>query len=443
MRRGAPAVLALAAFACGREESGADVAIQALFAAPASAQCIQIVATGAKRTVTASFDVATGLSTQMLSLQGAPAGTVLFSGNAFAVGCGLIAATAQPTWVADSVVQSLTAGMTATFTMIFRPNGEATVGADFQDDAYTAATIAGSGSAGNVDGVGTAAQFNSPFGVAIGSGVAYVADTGNKAIRKIALATKSVSTLVLAGSSSFVDLRGLTLSGTLLYATDGCAIRKVDLTANTQSILLGDPACSTGATFGTLRGIVVVGSSLFAADSGRNVIRRIDLAGPTASVFSGQSGVAGAADGAAGVALFSAPEGLVADTRFLYLADRGNCTVRQVSQANGSASTLAGLAGACAVVDDIGSAARFQQPSGVAVSGTNLFISDAAGQTLRRIDLSFSAVVSIAGSAGASGNLDGRGSAARFNAPALIAVDSNGVLYVADSGNHEIRSLTK
>jgi hypothetical protein len=79
----------------------------------------------------------------------------------------------------------------------------------------------------------------------------------------------------------------------------------------------------------------------------------------------------------------------------------------------------------------------------VAVSGATLFDSDAAGQTLRRIDLSLSAVVSIAGSAGASGNVDGRGPAARFNAPALIAIDSSGVLYVADSGNHEIRSLTK
>ncbi len=417
--------------------------IQALFAAPASAQCIQIVATGAKRTVTASFDVAPGLSTQMLSLRGVPAGTVLFSGSAFAVACGQIASTTQPTWLADSVLQSLTAGMTATFTMIFHPNGEATVGADFQDDAYTAATIAGSGTAGSADGIGTAAQFNSPFGVAVSSGVVYIADTGNKAIRRIDLTTKVVSTLTLTGGSAFVDLRGLALSGTLLYATDGCAIRKVDLTANTQSILLGDPACSTGAIFGALRGIVAVGSSLFVADSGKNVIRRIDLAGPTASIFSGQSGVAGAADGAAGVALFSAPEGLAADTQFLYLADRGNCTVRQVSQANGSASTLAGRAGACAVVDDVGSAARFQQPSGVALSGTNLFVSDAAGQTIRRIDLSFSAVVSIAGSAGVSGNLDGRGSTARFNAPALIAVDSTGVLYVADSGNHEIRSLTK
>src|SRR5229473_7754371 len=335
MGREALAALALAAFACGPAEPGADAVIQALFAAPASLQCIQIVATGAKRAVTASFDVAPGLSTQMLSLQGAPAGTVLFSGSAFAAACGQIASTAQPIWVADSVVQPLTAGMTATFTMIFRPNGEATVGADFQDDAYTVATIAGSGSPGNVDGIGTAAQFNSPFGVAIGSGVAYVADTGNRAIRSVDLTTRIVSTLALTGTSAFVDLRGLALSGTLLYATDGCSIRKVDLAARTQSVLLGDPACGAAAIFGALRGIVVVGTSLFVADAGKNVIRRIDLAGPTASVFSGQSGVTAAA-----------------------------------------------------------------------------------------------------------GNVDGRGPAARFSAPALIAVDPTGTLYVADSGNNEIRALT-
>ncbi len=62
-------------------------------------------------------------------------------------------------------------------------------------------------------------------------------------------------------------------------------------------------------------------------------------------------------------------------------------------------------------------------------------------RTLRRIDLSLSAVI-LAGGAAAAGNVDGRGPAARFSAPALIAVDPTGTLYVADSGNNEIRALT-
>jgi hypothetical protein len=441
MGRTAQAALALAALACSPQERGEDAVIQALFAAPASVQCIEVVATGARRSVTASFDASAGLSTQTLSFQGAPVGTVLFSGTAFSAVCGQVGPATQPTWIADSTVQSLTAGQLAAFAMVFHPNGEATVGADFQDDSYAVTTLAGSGSPGNGDGAGAAAQFNSPFGVAAGNGVLWVADTGNHAIRKIDLATRTVSTLALSGASSFVDLRGLALSGTLLYATDGCAIRAIDLQAGTQSVLLGDPLCGSGAPFGALRGIVAAGPSLFVADAGRDVIRRIDLTGPAASVFSGQSGSPGAADGAASVALFDAPEGLAADAQFLYLADRGNCTVRKISQADGSVSTLAGLAGACAVVDDIGSAARFQQPSGVAVDGASLIVSDAGGQTLRRIDLSISAVVSIAGSAGTSGNLDGRGAAARFNTPALLAIDSSGALHVADSGNHEIRTL--
>src|SRR5215468_8325388 len=47
----------------------------------------------------------------------------------------------------------------------------------------------------------------------------------------------------------------------------------------------------------------------------------------------------------------------------------------------------------------------------------------------------------IAGLAGVSGNADGTNSDARFLFPADIAVDNNGVLYVADLCNHAIRKI--
>jgi hypothetical protein len=54
------------------------------------------------------------------------------------------------------------------------------------------------------------------------------------------------------------------------------------------------------------------------------------------------------------------------------------------------------------------------------------------------------AVSTLAGSspAIASGNVDATGTAARFNAPASVAVDAAGNIYVADTSNHKIRKVT-
>src|SRR3954465_4245792 len=45
----------------------------------------------------------------------------------------------------------------------------------------------------------------------------------------------------------------------------------------------------------------------------------------------------------------------------------------------------------------------------------------------------------LAGDIGSTGNLDGTGSAARFNTPSGIAIDSAGNLYVVDQKNNVIR----
>ena len=51
-------------------------------------------------------------------------------------------------------------------------------------------------------------------------------------------------------------------------------------------------------------------------------------------------------------------------------------------------------------------------------------------------------VTTLAGLAGNSGSADGTGSAARFNYPCGVAVDSAGNVYVADTGNYTIRKVT-
>jgi hypothetical protein len=107
-----------------------------------------------------------------------------------------------------------------------------------------------------------------------------------------------------------------------------------------------------------------------------------------------------------------------------------------------SIATIAGLAGNAGTADGTGSAARFNGPSDVAVdSAGNLFVADTNNDAIRKITPA-GVVTTVAGQAGVSGSADGTGSAARFNSPTGIAVDGSGNLFVADTNNHTIRKIT-
>src|SRR5262249_47615213 len=60
---------------------------------------------------------------------------------------------------------------------------------------------------------------------------------------------------------------------------------------------------------------------------------------------------------------------------------------------------------------------------------------------ITRIDTNW-VVTTIAGLGGSQGFVDGTNNAARFQFPAGIAVDTNGIIYVSDNGNGEIRRIT-
>jgi len=92
--------------------------------------------------------------------------------------------------------------------------------------------------------------------------------------------------------------------------------------------------------------------------------------------------------------------------------------------------------------DGTGSAARFDFPADVAVdSADNLYVADEFNHAIRKVTVD-GVVTTLAGTAGMSGSADGTGSGARFNVPAGVAVDSADNLYVADEFNHTIRKVT-
>jgi formylglycine-generating enzyme required for sulfatase activity len=76
----------------------------------------------------------------------------------------------------------------------------------------------------------------------------------------------------------------------------------------------------------------------------------------------------------------------------------------------------------------------------VDAAGT-LYVADTGNHTIRKITRS-GVVSTIAGSAGVSGSINGTGSAARFNKPTALCVDGSGALCVVDQVNHVIRKVT-
>ena len=330
-------------------------------------------------------------------------------------------------------------------------------------EPYYFGTLAGLGP-GNADGTGSAARFNDPNGVAVDSeGNVYAADTTNHTIRKITPAGV-VSTLAgLAGDIGSADgvgsaarFRGpagvaVDTAGNV-YVADGTnyTIRKITPAGMVSTLagLAGSIGSANGtgnaARFYAPHGVAVDSAgNVYVADSSNHTIRKITPAGVVSTV-AGLARNFGNSDGTGSVARFQFPKGVAVDSAGnVYVADSDNFTIRRIT-ASGMVSTLAGLAGSSGSADGTGSVARFQVPKGVAVdSAGNLYVADTINDTIRKITPA-GAVSTLAGFPGIfnGGSADGTGSAARFNVPSGLAVDSIGNVYVADTENYTIRKIT-
>jgi len=328
-------------------------------------------------------------------------------------------------------------------------------------------TLAGSaGQTGHADGITSAARFNQPTGVAVDSaGNLYVADTGNSTIRRVALTPVwGVATLAgrvassgsadgLGSAAQFFGPNGIAVdSADNLFVVDqeNATIRQVT-PAGLVTTLAGYPrgpgsADGTGSAAQFLSPVgaaVDSADNVFVGDAHNNTIRKVTPAG-VVTTLAGSAGTGnfGSVDGTGSAARFDIPAGVAVDSSGnVYVADDDNQTIRKVSP-TGVVTTLAGSAGYNGHADGTGSAARFFDPIGVAVdSAGNLFVADSANHTIRKVTPA-GAVTTLAGSPGNFGSADGTGSAARFFYPYGIAVDSADNVYVADTDNETIRKIT-
>jgi sugar lactone lactonase YvrE len=238
-------------------------------------------------------------------------------------------------------------------------------------------------------------------------------------------------------------------SGNLYVADSGNqTIRKISPTgisstfAGAAGALGANDGSGSNARFSTPSGVAVDSAgNVYVSDSGNHTIRKITAAGAV-TTFAGSAGNYGSADGTGSAARFNNPIGLAfTSSGDLLVVDSNNHALRKVSAA-GLVTTIAGSAGSSGSADGTGSAARFSNPHSVAIDGSgNIFVSDAGNHTIRKITAA-GVVTTIAGTAGSSGSSDGTGGAARFNSPQGLAFDASGNLFVADSGNNLLRKIS-
>ena len=150
-------------------------------------------------------------------------------------------------------------------------------------------------------------------------------------------------------------------------------------------------------------------------------------------------GTRGWRDGPAWRARFSEPFGVaVAADGTVYVADAGDTHgIRRIST-SGEVQTVAG--GARGFADGAGSAARFDTPSALAIdAGGTLYVADTGNNAIRTVTPE--GVVGTLAGGEAAGYADGPGVRARFNGPVGVAVDGAGRVIVADTYNDRIRAV--
>jgi len=285
-------------------------------------------------------------------------------------------------------------------------------------------TVAGSGPAGPlmgdyVDGPATTARFADPIGLCVApDGSIFVADSDNQRIRRIS--PQSMVTTYAGSGASGVLLGGY---------SDGPALQAQF--SRPYDLVMDD------------------GGDLYVADYFNHAIRRITPDGQV-STFVG-TGVGGYKDGRGQAARLAYPNRIARDrlgnlyvteghSRDMYESRSGN-RVRKI-RPDGLVSTVAG-SGKPDYADGPSSRAHMDTPMGLDVDSTgSVYVADYLNHCIRLITPD-GYVRTLAGTAGLQGYQDGPAESALFSYPMDVLVNESArLLYVADMGNHRIRTVT-
>lgn len=213
--------------------------------------------------------------------------------------------------------------------------------------------------------------------------------------------------------------------------------------AGSDAVADGTPA--TAAPLSQPEGVAIDAlGNMYIADAADHRIRRIGVDGViTTLAGTGRAGFSGDG-GRASAAQLSFPYGIAVSTSGdLYIADLGNARIRRVSP-DGAITTVAGGGARTDYEGGPAVEAKLITPRNVAVDRSGvLYFSDFDGQRVYQV--STRGILTVLAGTGRPG-LAGDGASAvlaELRYPAGVAVDANGIVHIADTGNRRIRRVTR
>lgn len=183
--------------------------------------------------------------------------------------------------------------------------------------------------------------------------------------------------------------------------------------------------------------------ALYIVEFGGNRIRKISLNG-TMTTVAGTGQVGSTGDGGpATAATLNGPIDLAVANGIEYVGEFGGNRVRKISP-TGIITTVAGT-GQPGSTGDGGpaTAATLAGPTGLAIDAhDNLYVAEGQGNRIRKISTN-GTITTVAGDGqkGSTGD-GGPATGARLNAPAGLAVDSSGTLFIVDVGGNRVRRVS-
>lgn len=325
------------------------------------------------------------------------------------------------------------------------------------------------GIAGQLDGSGQNARISGLGAMTADAQYLWLADAGNRTIRRIQISNAQVVTIAGGGNMAgdldnanglqarFAGLEAIATDGNLLWVADSGnhKLKQVSLTApyavttvagnGTQSVTDG---VGNQATFDDLRGVTYYAGNLYLLDANGAVLRRFDPNTQEVLTIAGQVGNPGVADGFGLNAQFVSPRYMVSDNSgTLYIADTNGYSIRTYNIAQDYVGTFAGT-GMQGYADGVGTMASVHRPRGMASDGTSIYWAEFNQHTIRQGILTSGDVSTLLGQhcngamMCAGGYTEGVGSMARLNGPFGLAWHHpTNSLFVLDSANRVIRRI--
>lgn len=325
--------------------------------------------------------------------------------------------------------------------------------------------VAGSGTKGYLEGVGTAAQFYDPAGIGLdpATNTLYVGDIDSlrfAMIRKINLTTGETTQWVYDSAMTSVNERSsMRVYNGYLYLAGTGNIHRYNLNNPADNSDVGGKnryQLREGALSQALlaRPVKLAFSkdrkSLYVA--GGHKVLKIDRTAGSLSFLLGNS-VDNYVEAQGSTVRFSGVSGMAVNAAndTLYVVDRFNNRIRGVNLATNTSFLISGIGltnttgPANGYADGAKDTAKFSNPVDLVLTPdeTAMYVSDAGNHVIRRVEIATGQTSLVAGSPGNAGFADGQGSAAKFDSPFGLAMDAAGkYLYVADRNNHRIRRVT-